>query len=456
MISGAFPLASMNWFSNGIGARQKGGAESGLSLRDPEWGLIMKVSGTRLRRALSPTVLLWACSCGDSGAPWETALVTDSAGVRIVQLPQSTWEQTRPVPLSSTPLLSIGAVDGSDDEILFRVSGGAVLEDGRIAVLDGGSRELRFYGTDGILAGRQGRTGDGPGEYRNPAGLWTLPGDTVVVWDQRLRRVTAVSPEGVVVREATVRGRPVATRVRGAFADGSLVLFQQRSAEEQSSMDQQFMGYFSRLAPSGDSLNALGVFPWRRMITTPPGESGGGMVLVESGPPVFDAETEVAATAQGLWVGTTKWDEVLWLNKLGEVERILRWAGPDRAVTDGVKEAVYTDMQERWAATAPPGATWERPQGMHFADLLPSHGELVAREDGGLWMREFSRPGAGGVNRWRVFGPDALPEGRLELPHGARVLWAGVDRVLLLERDEFDVEYVRLYALDHGEDGAWR
>ena len=76
-----------------------------------------------------------------------------------------------------------------------------------------------------------------------------------------------------------------------------------------------------------------------------------------------DAETEVAATADGLWMGTTKSDEVLWLNKLGEVERILRWAGPDRAVTERVKEAVYTEMQERWAATAPPGATGIAPPG---------------------------------------------------------------------------------------------
>lgn len=412
----------------------------------------MERSEAHLKRVLLALALLVGSSCGEGRDVPDTAAVVDSAGVRIIQLSEAAWAGMEVFRLSPSPELSIGAIEGSDDEILFRVSGGAVLEDGRVVILNGGVRELRFYGADGVLTGRQGRTGDGPGEYRQPSDLWTLPGDSVVVWDRRLLRLAVVGPDGTVVRETLVRGRPTAIRVRGVFADGSLVLFQQRGVEEQMSMDQQLMGYYSRLSPLGDSLNALGEFPWMRMITSPPTESAGGMQLVESGPPVFDAETRVAAVGERLWVGTTKRDEILGLNTMGEVKRILRWSGPDRSVTQEVKEAYYAELRERLAANAPPGEVRGPPRGVTFADILPSHRELVARGDGGLWMQEFSRPGAGGANRWRIFGPEALPEGRIELPPTARVLWAGLDRVLLLERDELDVEYVRLYALESGAD----
>jgi hypothetical protein len=401
-------------------------------------------------RATLVAGLLLGIACGEERDAPGTALAVDSAGIRIVSLPASVWEGVAPVHLAPEPHLRIGARDGSDDQILYRVAGGAVLLDGGTAVLNGGSREVRFYGPDGVLRGRQGRTGEGPGEYRQPAGLWTLPGDTLVVWDERLLRITLVSPEGNLLREAPVRGRPWATQVRGVFSDGSLVLFQQRAAEEQASMDQQLMGYYSRLSPSGELMNTLGEFPWMRLITSPPTEASGGLQLVESSPPVFDMETQVAAAGDGLWVGTTKRDEILWLDTSGEVGRIIRWEATDRTVTQEVKRAAWAELQTRRGEDAAAGAAGDPPRDVPFADQLPSHGELVARADGGLWMKEYPRPGTGNPNRWRIFGPGGLPEGLIELPPSARVLWAGVAQVLLLERDELDVEYVRLYGLVPG------
>jgi hypothetical protein len=380
----------------------------------------------------------------------DSVSLVDSAGVQLVQVDEGAWDRVAHMEVPPTPDLSIGAREGPDEELLYRVSGGLVLGDGRIVVLNAGARELRIYGADGVLGVRQGRDGEGPGEYRQPSDLWTLPGDSVVVWDPRLLRATVVSPIGTVVRETPVPGRPRATEVVGALADGSLLVFRQRFAEEMGSMDQQIQGHYSRYSASGDSLNALGEFPWRRMITSPPAEGGGGMQMVQSGPPIFDASTEVVATATGLWVGTTKKDEILWMNKLGEIERIVRWKGADRAVTDVVKEAYYEELRERMAATAPPGEAREPPRGRPFADLLPSHGKLVGRVDGGFWMEEFRRPGSDPTNGWRIFGPTGLPEGVIDLPPSAEVLWAAQDQVLLLEKDDLDVEYVRLYSLASG------
>ena len=40
------------------------------------------------------------------------------------------------------------------------------LSDGRVAVLDGESCELRFFGPDGVFLNRAGGMGEGPGEFR--------------------------------------------------------------------------------------------------------------------------------------------------------------------------------------------------------------------------------------------------------------------------------------------------
>jgi len=390
-----------------------------------------------------------AGSCSDEPRVEDLTGAQDTSGIQIIQLDETHWQTVGLLELSPVPSFTVGAQRGPDPEILFRVSGGSVLTDGRIVILDGGRKDLRFYDPDGEMVGVQGREGEGPGEYRQPTGLWPLPGDSLVVWDRKLKRVTIVGPDGTVARDARLSGRSRSTEVVGVFADGSLIVFRQRMAEQQESKDQQFPGYYSRYSPSGDSLHALGEFPWRRLLATPPATAG-GMQMVTFGFPIFDAPTEVAASPDGFWVGTTKRNEVLQISKLGEVERIIRWTGPDRTVTDAVKEAYYDELRARRAANPRSGEVREPSRGVPFADALPSHGKLVARSDGGLLIEEFNPPGSEPSNGWRVLGPTGELEGRLELPLSSEVLWAGPERILLLERDELDVEFVRLYYLEEG------
>jgi hypothetical protein len=407
------------------------------------------MNASRNRSTLSLLACLAAmgggCTAGtDSPGP---VSVTDSAGVQILQLGEGAFDRGGRLALSPHPDLTIGAREGSDDQLLYRVSGGLVLGDGRIAILDGGSRELRYYDSNGVLGAHQGGRGEGPGEYGEPAGLWSLPGDTVVVWDPRLMRLTVVGPDASVVREVPVSGPTMVAEAVGGFSDGSFVIARPEAEDEQTSTGQQVNRSYSRYSPLGDSVNALGVFSWRRMGRPPMEmEASGGMRLIVVTPLVFDAPTEVATASSGIWVGTTREDELLQIDESGNLERIVRWVGPDRTVTDAVKEAYYEDLRERMAENAPEGEAREPPE-LPFADRFPSHGTLVARTDGGCWMKDFIRPGMDPSNRWRILGPAGLPEGFIDLPLSADVLWVSPDRVLLVERDELDVEYVRLYTL---------
>ncbi len=98
--------------------------------------------------------------------------------------------------LSGDPVLEIGAVEGEEPYQLHQVGGAVRLSDGRILVSNTGSRELRLSGGGGDFLESIGKDGEGPGEFRAPTRIRKLPGDTVMVWDQALQRVSIFDARG--------------------------------------------------------------------------------------------------------------------------------------------------------------------------------------------------------------------------------------------------------------------
>ncbi|MGH7480845.1 MAG: hypothetical protein ACRELV_01715, partial [Longimicrobiales bacterium] len=91
-------------------------------------------------------------------------------------------------------------------------------------VANGGTNELRFYGPDGRHLSSVGRTGEGPGEFRDLQRVWLLPGDSLLAYDFGPARLSMFTAGGEFVRVVSVtspEGRQVL--VRGRFDDGSLL-----------------------------------------------------------------------------------------------------------------------------------------------------------------------------------------------------------------------------------------
>ncbi len=99
----------------------------------------------------------------------------------------------------------------------LHIVGGLALNDGRwaIATLDG----IAVFRANGILDWSANKIGDGPGEFRSIRGVWRLPGDSLVISDPRLSRVTRFGPDGKVGSVQPLAG-PNA-EVIGVFSDGS-------------------------------------------------------------------------------------------------------------------------------------------------------------------------------------------------------------------------------------------
>jgi hypothetical protein len=104
------------------------------------------------------------------------------------------------------------------------------LENGRLAIGDWEGQRILLFDSIGSLTGILGRAGSGPGEFRAPVLVQAFAGDSLLVWDPYLRRVTRLSAStGAghsidLPTDAAYGSAPIV----GRLADGRLVLRHER------------------------------------------------------------------------------------------------------------------------------------------------------------------------------------------------------------------------------------
>lgn len=179
----------------------------------------------RVQRAsiIAGVALVAGCGSADSaGTP--ATVIHDSVGVLIAENDLDRASAT--CTIGAVPSVTIGLEEGADEYELHRVFGAGRLSDGRIAPVNQGSQQLRFYDQQGRFLDQSGRRGNGPGEFRNAFYLWVLPGHTIWVGDYRPWRYLVFSPQGEWVRN--VQPDPMYINppgVMGVLDDGRTVLY---------------------------------------------------------------------------------------------------------------------------------------------------------------------------------------------------------------------------------------
>lgn len=108
----------------------------------------------------------------------------DSAGVLISETRGSDSRAAIGWRIDSVPDLFLGA--GDPQAGFFRVQGVRGFPGGGILVMDGGSRKLRFFDTEGQMLDWVGRRGRGPGEFEDPVLVHVIGTDSHLLWDKRL------------------------------------------------------------------------------------------------------------------------------------------------------------------------------------------------------------------------------------------------------------------------------
>lgn len=411
-------------------------------------------------------VLAAACGGGESGGP-EAATTRDSAGITIVENSGTGWPAGQGWTLSAEPVVQLGGA--ADDPALDfgRVTGALLLADGGIAVANGATSEVRLFGADGTHRSSSGRSGSGPGEYTAIAGMWKGAGDSLLVLDIMVRRLTVLGPDGGVGRSFALGGMggsmvpssdgTVSFAIpAGVLADGSMLglsqSFQINAAREGAFRDSVPA---VRYGPDGAVRDTLGWFPGIEMeqLTL----NFAGQSFSTPTPVPLGRNTVVLAAGDRFYVATNDaWEVEVW-NPAGGLAGIYRVAMAPRPLNSA---GIATHREEQIAlmdaqmggANVPPQLREQMVNRINSASYPPSLPYIAAilRDDAGnLWVQEQDQPGDQ-TPRFAVLDPAGALLGYVDMPARFRPTHITTDRVVGIWQDDDDVEYVRVYGLDRG------
>lgn len=131
----------------------------------------------RRRRALLPGLVLALLTACTGSTPADTAVVRDSAGIQITDNPM----MDRSLGLEAVLVASLDPPDGAGTPVPWGVA--VEPAEGRIHLVDWTGHRVLIFESHGSFRGVLGRTGEGPGEFRNPVAIAPRERRGVVVLD---------------------------------------------------------------------------------------------------------------------------------------------------------------------------------------------------------------------------------------------------------------------------------
>jgi hypothetical protein len=361
----------------------------------------------------------------------------DSAGIVIVESTAPHWDVTEGWALSPEPLVTIGSLDGPDEEILFQVQAAVRLDDGRIVLGDNGTMELRFYDAAGRHLFSRGGEGEGPGEFQWISTIWPAA-DSLFVFDIRLMRVSVYSLSGELGRSYRVAQtsdggyrRPI-----GLFSNRHLLVEQYPSGSVTGTGFYRDTATYALYSPVGTPWGTLGRLAGSENYRGRQGET----TFVTEAP--FGRKPSIIAAGERLIYGSGDSYEIQIFSANGVFERIIRRPVPNPELT-AAEIDVY--REEEFSPDAHP--IWQDLYArMEFPETKPAYGRLVVDTEGNIWVAEYTHrfidPGT-----WDVFDPEGVYLGSVETPDFGRVFEIGSDYVIGVWADELDMEQVKVYRL---------
>ena len=394
--------------------------------------------------SLLAVVVLVACGFQDTSGMLAITR-RDSAGVQITRNDLERLQAT--CILGTSPTVTIGTAEGEEKYQLYRVFGARRLSDGRIAVVNQGSQQLRFYDQQGEFVGETGRAGEGPGEFRDAFYLWVLPGDTVWVGDYRPWRFLVFGPDRQWVRTVQANPMYINTALTSVLDDGRFILAERPRSTQTGTQFELIHLTVAIHAASGSLIDTIGTFPngrWGRLETDP-----SSLTLY----PMFESFAVVTGTGTHVVVAHTSEPEFSILAAADEIRlvQIVRWTTGDRAISpkeiEAERQRIAEPYQDLDAGTrrrfVAPLVSDDRP----VADRLPAFASLVAGRDGRIWVREYARPTTPEPHQWLAFDSQGRFHCRATVPAFDEILEFGADYLLVEDRDELGVERVFQYPL---------
>jgi hypothetical protein len=390
---------------------------------------------------------LLTTSCTTDSSPRAEFVERDSAGIAIVEnlgtlpLNAGTWS------VALEPDLSIGAVDGPEELQFYGIAGTHRLPDGRIAMVDSGSRSVRIYAEDGTFLTSFGRRGGGPEEFEMPV-LAGTRADTLVIVDRVHHRLSLIHPDagfvGLTRVSDSVGGflNPV-----GTFANGQSVFggaFDMRRIGELRTGMNRAHTYYRSCNNDGSLAADFGDKDGADFYIHD--IEGGGR---DSRPAVIPfGRVPVAAVSPDFFFFSPQDEfEIEVYSPSGELLRLIRAISAPEPVSseDGARHIEATlarvdDPDQETQIRQYLGA-------LPLPETFPPLGALMADALDHLWVQDFEKLWEAPAP-WSVFDPDGVLVARLTLPESFNPFEIGPDYILGVGWDEMQVEYLRMYSLE--------
>lgn len=376
----------------------------------------------RVSTLVAATLSAVAVGCGNEGSSGGISEVVDSAGVQIVT------HRSLPPQLATvepSPLLVVGR---NDDLTLYQVVGGILRSDGTIVLGNAGSSEVLIVDPSGGEPRTVGRSGDGPGEFGSIAWIQARNDGGFNVGDSRNRRVTAFDPGGELLWTETFDPPTESPSAPNALVARGFVLH--------ATDDRTLIGFPTAAAlPDGQP----GLLPLEGQLQSYAQDDSvpkalGRLQVIE-----WYEDPSAGSIPLGNMLGGSR------LEYSGNAGRLAYTEGPSFRI-EVFDEGVRT-LSIREARPRVPFVPDSVPSNVsHVADSLPAYRDVTVDSERRIWV-EAPRNGNGAETEWRVFDETGAWVGTVRLPERTSVLDANGNRLLLLTRDELDVESVEVREL---------
>ena len=373
-----------------------------------------------------------------------TTTVGDSAGIAIVTSTAPRFPVRYRV--DSTAVLDLGASGDPADEFSGTIIA-LKLHDGRIAVANQGTSEVRFFDAGGKRLQSVGRKGSGPGEFEQIASLAVGAGDSLLVFDRGTRRLSVLAATGEIVRSGMIdlgQGT-LAHVVFGALPGGRIVVSPARSGREPTRSGLVRDSADLKIVGADGSVTELGRFPGTQLVSRV--ETHGGKVV----------SVNIAALPFGrsTWFGT--WDTLVGVaptdrygfDLYSASGRLMRRISRDHQPEPVTAADLAADLE---MAELPNEDTRARYRSFlrmaPIPETKPAFDRVVPGANGELWFRDYLGPNQRThPGRWTIFDREGAWLTSVDLPAGFEPTWIGPDQILGTWLDADDAPHVRLFRL---------